>query len=70
MNGVEVWHVQENQWEDRLTPAARASGGNSGTGIENSPSETGYFNSDTFKFIFCDEIEMATELFFRIVIYI
>ncbi len=35
MNGDEVWHVQENQWEDILTPAARTSGGNSGTGIRN-----------------------------------
>lgn len=67
MNGVDVWRVQENQWEDRLTPAARASGENSGTVVENSQSETGYLK-DTFKIH--DEIETETELFFRIVIYI
>lgn len=68
MNGVDVWPVQENQWEDRLIPAARASGENSGTVVENSQSETGYLNSDTFKIH--DEIETETELFFHIVIYI
>lgn len=44
MNGAEEWHVQDDQSEDRTTPAARASDENSGTGIENSQSETGHLH--------------------------